>query len=189
MDAKAVKGKTPMWRVGKAPSKQGGFTYAIVLVAIVVVGILAEVAHISAWRTVRAEREAELLFRGMAYRRAIESFYKANGSFPRELEDLLQDPQGAGKRHLRALYSDPMVTNGERAWVLIRAGGGGIVGVASASDDEPLKKANFPVDLEKFAAAKSYKDWIFEYVPPAGPPGQRPAPGRPAGAPSVLKTF
>jgi hypothetical protein len=57
--------------------------------------------------------------------------------------------------------------------------GGGISGVASASAEEPLKQANFPLGLEKLTGAKSYSDWVFEYVPlPAAPakPGAVPPP-------------
>jgi hypothetical protein len=71
-------------------------------------------------------------------------------------------------------------------WLLIRAADGGISGVASQSKDEPLKQANFPKEFEKFAGAKSYAEWVFEYQPPAVVPGQgtprasTPPPGSPA---------
>jgi type II secretory pathway pseudopilin PulG len=140
---------------------QRGFTYAMVLAAVVIVGIVVEAAHVTTWRIIRADREAELLFRGRAYRNAIQSFYQSNGAFPRSLEELLKDPRSASKKHIRALYPDPM-SNGD--WTLVRAAGG-VSGVASTSRDEPLKQANFPTGLEKFSGAKSYSDWIFEYTP------------------------
>jgi type II secretory pathway pseudopilin PulG len=153
----------------------------MVLAAVVVLGILAEAATLMTSRLVQADREAELLFRGQAYRRAIKSHYEAGGpvkAFPRSLEDLLQDPRFPNKRHIRALYPDPVSRDGKKQWLLIRAPDGGIAGVASASRGEPLKKANFPKGLEKFEGAQSYADWIFEYTPqpvtqgpvPAGPP-------------------
>lgn len=148
------------------------------LAAIVIAGIAVEAARVTTWRIVRADREAELLFRGKAYRDAIRSFYQSNGAFPRSLEDLLQDPRSASKRHIRALYRDPMGgDNGQ--WRLVRAQGGGIAGVASASGEEPLKQANFPRDLEKFAGAKSYADWVFEYVPAPVAPPAKPLPAKP----------
>lgn len=164
--------RMPTSTAGKAPSKQSGFTYVMVLAAVVIVGILVEAAHLSTWRALQADREAELLFRGMAYRRAIESFYRANGVYPRELEDLIKDPKANARRHLRALYSDPMGKGEKNPWVAVHAAGGGIAGVVSSSEGEPLKRANFPVGLERFGAAKSYQDWVFEYVAPR-PPARR----------------
>src|SRR5688500_2410928 len=86
MAAKAGRGKMPISTAGKARSKQRGFSYAMVLVAVAVIGIVSEVAYLSTWRMIKVDREAELLFRGQAYRRAIESYYKANKVFPRSLE-------------------------------------------------------------------------------------------------------
>lgn len=164
--------------------RSSGFSYAIVLAAIVIIGIVVEAAHVTTWRALRADREAELLFRGQAYRSAIQSYYQSNGAFPRSLEDLLKDPRSASKRHIRALYPDPMAKDEKGEWRLVRAPGG-ISGVASTSADEPMKQANFPLGLEKFAGAKSYSEWIFEYVPqpvaPAKPGGAtRPTPIAPA---------
>lgn len=151
-------------RAGKAAASQRGFTYAAVLAAVVVVGIAAEVATLSTTRIVRAEREAELLFRGQAYQRAIASYRRAHGAFPRALDDLLDDPRSPGRRHIRALYPDPV---GEGEWRLIPAAGGGIGGVASRSTARPLKTANFPPGLETFGEAEAYSEWVFEYAPPA----------------------
>ena len=62
-------------------------------------------------------------------------------------------------------------------------------GVASASTDEPVKQANFPKPFERFALAKSYSEWIFEYVPVKGPIPVVSHPNQPSAAPPVLKTF
>lgn len=161
----------------------------MVLAAIVIVGIVVEVAQVSTWRVVRADREAELLFRGLAYRNAIRSFHQANGAFPRSLEDLLKDPRSAsGRRHIRALYRDPMSQDKKQEWRLIRAIDGGIAGVSSASREEPLKQVNFPKELEKFTGANAYAEWLFEYVPPPAPP-PKPGVAPPAAKPPVLKRF
>lgn len=178
-----------MLRVGKAPSKQRGFSYAMVLAAIVIVGILVEAAHETTWHIVQSDREAELLFRGEAYRRAIQSFYQSNGAYPRQLEDLLKDPRSASRRHLRALYKDPFGREKKGEWTIVLAKDGGIAGVASTSSEEPLKRANFPKQFEKFAAAKSYKEWIFEYVPAATPGLRPPIIPAPPAAPPSLRTF
>jgi type II secretory pathway pseudopilin PulG len=156
---------------GKRKSNEAGFTYIMILVAVVILGILVEVTTISTSRLQQSENEAELFFRGLAYRDAIKSYYAANGTLPRSLEDLVKDPKTAYKRHLRALYPDPMSTDKEGGWQLVRVAEGGISGVASKSLKEPLKKANFPKGVERFGSAKSYSEWVFEYMP-TKPPSQ-----------------
>jgi type II secretory pathway pseudopilin PulG len=146
----------------------------IVLAALVIIAIVLEAAQVTTWRVVRSDREAELLFRGQAYRNAIASFYQSNGAFPRSLEDLLKDPRSVSKRHIRALYPDPLSKDPKQEWRLVRVGGG-ISGVASTSSDEPLKRANFPAGFESFAGARSYSDWVFEFtpLPEKPPPGKK----------------
>src|SRR5262249_14916263 len=127
---------------------------------------------------------------------AIESFRTVNGQYPRELQDLVRDPHSPSRRHLRALYPDPMSAQygpaqygpakSEGGWQLIRAADGGIQGVASRSAEEPLKKANFPKRWQQFEKAKSYREWSFEYVPTAARTlTTTPAAGASAGAGSA----
>jgi type II secretory pathway pseudopilin PulG len=164
----------------------------MVLVAIVVVGILAGVANVATARVVQADREDELLFRGMAYRSAIQRYYAVAGRYPRTLDELLKDSRFAQRPYLRARYPDPMADRAQASgrdesggWQLVRAGDGGIAGVASRSKRAPLKKANFPPGLECFDGAQRYAEWVFEYSPL--PPGAaRRAPGAaPAAARSI----
>ena len=140
----------------------------MVMVAVLVVGLTAGTGITLASREVQADREKELLFRGMAYREAIRRYYHAGQmkSYPRTLNALVMDPRFPGRRYLRALYRDPM--GGETGeWQLIRGADGGIIGVASRSKEQPLKKANFPAGYEKFADAHTYSEWIFDYLPQA----------------------
>lgn len=159
----------PTSRAG-TPGSQRGFTYAAVLAAVVIVGIAAEVGYLSTSRIVQAEREAELLFRGAAYARAIGRYHRAHGAYPRALDDLVIDPRSPSRHHIRALYGDPMAREGQ-GWALIPAPDGGIAGVASRSGDRPLKRANFPLPFEHFAGADSYSEWLFEFAPAGA--GQR----------------
>ena len=162
----------PTSRAGKrrsSPARGRGFTYIAVLAAVVIVGILAEAGRATTWHALKKDREAELLFRGLAYRNAIRSFHLAHGVFPRTLEDLEKDPKSPTRRHIRKLYADPTSKDEKPEWRLVRAIDVGIAGVASASSDTPLKQANFPVEVEKFTGAQSYSEWIFEYVPPLKP--------------------
>jgi type II secretory pathway pseudopilin PulG len=160
-----------------------GFAYVMVLVATVIIGILAGVANVAVSRTMQAEREQELLFRGMAYRNAIQHYYAATGRYPRSLHELLKGSQLVQHSYLRALYPDPMAEQAggmkpeNGGWRLLRSVDGGISGVSSGSQREPMKKANFPLGLEKFEDAQHYSAWVFDYVPTSAtstnPRGQR----------------
>ena len=73
------------------------------LVAIGIMSILMSVA-MPAWRTLaKREKEAELLFRGQQYMRAIDLYQRRfPGGYPTDLELLVEE------RFLRRLYPDPM---------------------------------------------------------------------------------
>ena len=162
-----------------------GFTYIAALVMVVIMGImLAQAAGY--WKTrMQREREVELIFRGTQIRDALRRWYKlapsANGASAapgqngsalstsimpnspklNELKDLLQDPNNAGKtRYLRRLYLDPMTG---KEWGLVRDATQRIIGVASTSEAEPIKQANFPFDLDPadFEGKKKYSEWQF----------------------------
>ena len=151
----------------------GGFSYAVLLIAIVVIALAAEVAVQTTATVMKREREAELLYRGDQYRRAIKSYYESGVGikrYPPALEDLLTDPRSTGRYHIRRLYPDPMDRTGKGEWKLIRATDGGIKGVASSSEDKPLKQANFPPGMESLTGAGTYATWVFEYVPRSGRP-------------------
>jgi type II secretory pathway pseudopilin PulG len=133
------------------------------LVVIAGIGASTTVELISTVK--QREDEAELLFRGMAYRDAIKSYYESGKTvktYPRQLSDLLLDPRYIHRVHIRALYEDPV---SDQKWLLISAPDGGIQGVASKSDKKPRKRGNFPLGLESFENSEKYSDWIFIYNP------------------------
>lgn len=104
------------------------------------------------------DREAELLFRGAAYRNAIKSYYESGKpikTYPRSLNDLMNDPRRVHKSHLRMLYSDPFAKE-KGEWNILRAFDGGISGVSSQSTAMPIKTDNFRRGYEKFEGATSY---------------------------------
>lgn len=157
-------------RVGKTINHQTGFTYIMVLLAVVVLGIVAGAANVTTRYVVKTDREAELLFRGQAYRDAIGRYYQAGKeqkTYPKNLDDLLNDPRFPEKHHLRTLYPDPMTQDG--TWTLLLGSKGGIKGVASQSTDESIKQANFPLGLEHLEGRGSYDQWHFVYEPPKKP--------------------
>jgi type II secretory pathway pseudopilin PulG len=171
---------------------QRGFTYIWLLLAIALTTVgLAAVAEVAS-TAIRRDKEAELLFVGNQYVRAIALYNASTPSgaqqYPQRLEDLLADKRFPNvRRYLRRVYPDPMTGSAE--WGLIRGPNGGITGVQSRSTAQPLKKANFPKEYEAFAGAATYRDWVFAFAPPAGaPPGAPGAPGAPkqGGSSSVL---
>lgn len=151
-------------------SRQGGFTYLTALfVVAILLGGLALTGEM--WATAaKRQKEAELLFIGDQYRRAIGLYYEATpGSvkrYPRSLEDLIKDPRQARiERYLRKLYPDPIT--GKTEWGFVKAGDGGIQGVHSLSEDKPAKLAGFLTRDAGFERAPKYADWLFVYAPAA----------------------
>ena len=158
-------------------AKARGFTYLTVLfmVAILAGGLAlaGEVWHTSAAR----EKEAELLFVGHQYRKAIERYYLSGPQrqYPRELEALLKDPRRPGaERYLRRLYPDPVTG---QPFVLLKAPDGGILGVHSPSEEAPLKTGGFKVRDAAFEGKTKYAEWRFVHALPVQPgPASPPKP-------------
>lgn len=157
--------KIRMSPAGNSIQHQQGFTYLLILAALVVIGILAEVVTQSEFMRLKRDKEQELLFRGVAYQQAIKSYVKASRhgkQFPRHLDDLVSDPRFANKKHIRQAYNDPITSED---WLLIKDKTGGITGVTSSSKQKPLKQKFFPLGMETFEEANHYSDWVFEYRP------------------------
>ncbi len=158
--------------------RERGFTYLTVLFMVAILaGGLALVGEM--WQTNdQREKEAELLFVGNQYRKAIERYYLLGPQrqYPRSLEDLIKDPRRPGtERYLRRLYPDP-VTGKE--WGLVKAPDGGIWGVHSQSEARPLKTGGFKQRDAEFANAQRYADWKFIHTIPVAkavsPPAVKP---------------
>jgi len=145
--------------------KQSGFTYVGMMIFVAIAGAgLAAYAQVASHASQR-EKEAELLFRGNAFQAAIASYYKKEQRYPRSLGELLEDKRyPMPVRHLRKLYRDPMT--GEPDWALVEAPGGGVMGVHSKSEREPVKTANFLARNQDFEGAQRYADWKFVHSPP-----------------------
>jgi type II secretory pathway pseudopilin PulG len=149
--------------------RQSGFTLvgALILCAFMGAGALAygELAS----HNLEREKEAELLFRGNAYRQAIESYYRHGERYPQTLAELVEDKRHPMPvRHIRKLYPDPIT--GHEHWGTLEAPGGGIMGVYSKSEAPPRKSGNFRLVNKTFADAKRYMDWQFFYQPGSSAP-------------------
>ena len=113
----------------RGPQSEPGYAMAGLLVAIGIMSVLMSVA-MPAWRTVaKREKEAELLFRGQQYMRAIDLYQRRfPGAYPTDLEMLVEE------RFLRRLYPDPMT--GEPFRILTQGSAAAAAGEAAAEADE-----------------------------------------------------
>jgi type II secretory pathway pseudopilin PulG len=153
----------------KGLQNKNGFTYIMVLLAVVLIGISLMVAG-RYWSFIdKKDKEEELLFRGGQYLRAIDSYFKGSHGganlYPQKLDDLLKDPRSLNpKRYLRKLYKDPIT--GEADWLpIIEKGSGRIKGVKSRSEATPVKEDGFPEIYKSFKGKASYSDWEFIHKP------------------------
>lgn len=143
---------------------QRGFTFVAVLLLLALCMLGLAVAGPLWSQRAQREKERELLRVGALYARALASYRDASpGSlkeYPDRLEALLLDTRYIGtRRHLRALYPDPM--NPGQPWGLVLDAEHRIVGVYSQSANAPV--AQGPLDLGDISLkpAQRYSDWKF----------------------------
>lgn len=157
------------WRMrcGKCrpQARDAGFTYIGVLVLVALLGFLLAAVGQVASTVAQREREKELIFIGHEYRNAIAQFYRRNRRYPVDLAELLESAGGGPQpvHYLRRLYRDPMTRGTD--WTLLSAPNQGIMGIASSSQQVPLKQAGFDDDDFGFEQAATYADWQFLYDP------------------------
>lgn len=168
-----------------------GFSYIMLMIAILVIGVAVSVAA-RQWKTmVQREQEADLLAKGIEIQNAL-ALYSATKKagrvmpgevYPQTLAELTRQP----KPFLRKVYLDPV---GRDEWDLVRAPTGGIMGVRSKSRSKPIKQRAFPLVVRHFEGKPTYYDWVFQFPNPSMPtlilpgtqlpgvsPGQSAAPG------------
>lgn len=156
-----------------------GFTYIAALVLVIVMGIMLGVVGQTWTQIMKREREQELIFRGTQIVQAIRRWNKPKSPQQQavmplfELEHLLKDPRSfANLRHLRRLYKDPLT---DKDWRVIKDPNRGIIGVASSSEEEPLRQSfqtMTPLRADEryleqifktFEGKKKYSEWEFVY--------------------------
>ncbi|MBV8210760.1 MAG: type II secretion system protein [Burkholderiaceae bacterium] len=177
------------------PAAARGLVLLALLIMLILVGVGA-LGAAEVWSTtLKREREAQLLFVGEQYRRAIGDYWRMSPgrrAYPPSIDVLLTDDRFPNPvHHLRRVYRDPMTEAGDFEPILQA---NAMIGVHSTSTDAPMKKTNFPPRLAQFENAESYAAWQFIFVPvgvnfnPAGlnqpanpnapsPFNQGPAPG------------
>jgi type II secretory pathway pseudopilin PulG len=148
-------------------SAQQGFTYVVLIIAVAIIGVGLAAKGVEWDRSAQRAREAELLFVGNEFRRAIALYYYRSPGpvqeYPQSLEDLLEDRRYPGtQRYLRRIYRDPVT--GKPEWGLVTIGGR-IIGVHSLSTGQPIKSGNFSEANREFAERNSYSEWQFIFAP------------------------
>jgi type II secretory pathway pseudopilin PulG len=154
----------------------------MLLLGVLVWMALASWAAVNAgqrWADARQrDAEAELLQVGLAYQRALESYYfqspPGQRQFPARLEDLLADPRfPTPVRHLRQLYRDPLAPT--QPWGLVRQPDQRITGVYSLAPGQPIRSVHVDPRLRGFGAAVRYADWRFVARTAAPAPSNAPS--------------
>jgi type II secretory pathway pseudopilin PulG len=149
---------------------QAGVTFATVIFMVIIVGIMLTMTGQSWRRLMQREREEELLFRGKQIFNAISTWYIPKRQNPplRELSILHKGVKLANDRYLRGnpekkdppsyMLIDPITG---KEFKTVQGGDGGIAGVISTSDQEPIKQGNFPPEFKHFEGKKKYSEWVF----------------------------
>lgn len=145
-----------------------GFSYVVLMFAIVLIGLGMTVAA-RQWKVmVQRELEADLISKGIEIQNAL-AFYSATMKagrvtpgevYPQTLAELTRLP----KPFLRKVYGDPL---GHGDWELVRAPTGGIMGVRSKSKGKPIWQRDFPPAVRHFDGRKSHSEWVFQHPNPS----------------------
>lgn len=97
-----------------------GFGLVFIMITVTVLLIGLTVALPSVLQQGQREREAEVIFRGTEYARAIALFHRQFNRYPASVEELLQTNT---IRFLRQEYADPMDPNGKWRFIHVNAVG------------------------------------------------------------------
>ena len=104
-------------RRSNARRRESGYALLMVIFMVASLVLLAAVATPRVLTEGRREKEAELVWRGKQYVRAVRLYYQKNGRYPQSLEDLSK-PSLTGVHYLRKSYKDP-TNSADGAWRLI----------------------------------------------------------------------
>jgi hypothetical protein len=100
-----------------------GYAFLVVMMMATILLISLTAALPSIYAEGQREKEAELIFRGNQYARAILFFHRQFGRFPNSEKELLKKTNGI--RFLRHAFTDPMTLSGK--WRYIHANAAGMV--------------------------------------------------------------
>lgn len=149
----------------RAAPRQAGFGYLMVLMLVMAVAT-GLTAVVQPWSMQKLrDQEAELLFVGKQFQRALASYYLSGTApaYPKTMDALLKDDRVSfTRRHLRRLYADPIT--GGTEWGIVKSPDGGIMGVYSLSERKPIKQDGFASELGDMSGKSSYQDWKFVFM-------------------------
>jgi hypothetical protein len=168
-------------------SSQSGYAYLMALLMVVAMFAATTVFLENALTQAQRRREAEMIWRGKQYVRAIRLYFHKTGHYPQDL-DALQ--KGLPQLHfLRQAYKDPMNTSdGSWRFIYVNAAGQIIGSTRFASlqqmaliDNPQLQNQTFPqlgVSASTLANASASSSFsAFSSTPSAAPSGQNPPAG------------
>jgi hypothetical protein len=149
--------------------------FAVFLAAILLVSAMA--ASLSVVTDGKRQKEKEMIWRGKQYVRAIKLFYRKNGRFPADLDDLSK-PKIGSIRFLRQTYKDPM-NKADGTWRFIYVGPSGqLIG---SLKPHPLLQLPTPATPPASAGASATTSGFGSATPsPGTPPALGTAPGTPS---------
>ena len=99
------------------------------MVVMVLIAILASLAMPVVMNSIQRSREAVLKENLFIMRKAIDDFYVDTGSYPEEIEQLVE------QRYLRNIPVDP-ITERKDTWRIVRDGAA-IIDIQSGADGQP----------------------------------------------------
>ena len=102
--------------------KQAGYALLFVVFMVATIIIAAAAVSPNLLTEGRREKEADMVWRGEQYERAIGLYYKKFGKYPTKVEDLTRQTNGV--RFLRQAYTDPM-NKDDGSWRFIYVGPNG----------------------------------------------------------------
>lgn len=121
-----------------------GFTFAITIIAVVLMGIFASIAIPLASTVIKREKEAELIYRLEKVRLAIANYKIKNSKYPVSLEEL------AEKKYMRtSSLIDPMTNE---SWNIAYAS-------LPQSGIKEIHSKNNDIGLKTQTAGKTYSSW------------------------------
>ncbi|HTS11803.1 MAG TPA: hypothetical protein VMH00_06780 [Candidatus Limnocylindrales bacterium] len=104
-------------RLRRGSSRESGYAYLLALFMMTMVLASSVALMMNAATQGRREREADMIWRGKQYVRAIKLYYRRTGHYPASVDDLVQ---GVANIHfLRETYKDPMNKNEDGKWRFI----------------------------------------------------------------------
>lgn len=155
----------------KRGRKQAGYTLLMVVFMVAAMIIAAAAVAPNLLTEGRREKEAEMVWRGQQYARAIGLYYRKFGKYPTKVEDLTKQTNGV--RFLRQAYTDPM-NKDDGSWRFIYVGPNGqLIG--------SLRQVNLlqtTLSTPGLGGALSLGGGLQPLAPPGPAPGAAPGAGQ-----------